>query len=764
MRLKTWELFYFITAVNIIQCAHIRQRSLTQSDSSYLGRLAKLIVEEEENDIAHILDREVCSTKACKATAKEILKNMNRSADPCDDFYNFACGGWIAGNPVPPTQSHWNQFELINEKLDLQLKEILEEKDCADDPSPVAAAKLAYRSCMDEENIECDGLQPLIDLLREFGGWPMTLANWNDEDFNWQDMVAETTRRLAIAPLIFTYVYLDRKNSSQSVITVDQASFGLPRSMLIEPLTYSKQIEAYRQWLAAAAWEVTKALREPIPSNKSKAVTKSRIAVDSFNLIEFEIELAKISTPSEQRRDPFKLYNPMILRTLQKWTERAEVTQPYARIKWNRFLSNVLKGVASVDPEERIIVREVDYIFRLEALLDRTPLRVIANYIHWKIVKALSTETTKRMRDLAFQFGQILSGVKEDQPRWRDCVHHVGAYFDFATGYQYVQRYFDVDAKKSADNMVEHIREAFKDEVGRLTWMDNETKEAARKKADAMTQFIGYPPWYSNITALEERYKGLSVGKSHFQNVVSTYTFFVKKAFIKLRKPTDRSEWTTSPAVVNAFYNPQKNAITFPAAILQSPFFKKGRIQALNYGSIGVVIGHEITHGFDDMGRQSDLHGNLAQWWSQSTIETYLKKAQCFIDQYGSYRVPELDILLGTEAMANGVITQGENIADNGGIRQAYLAYRRFVQKHGPEPRLQGLEEFTPEQLFFLGFAMVWCESSTTEALLQEVLSDPHSIHRLRVQGTLSNSEDFAEAFHCSSESTMNPKEKCIIW
>ncbi|XP_071446773.1 neprilysin-1-like [Hetaerina americana] len=698
--------------------------------------------------------------------------NMNRSVDPCEDFYEFACGGWIARNPAPPTEAHWNQFDLINEKLDLQLKEIFEEEYSDADPGPVTSAKQAYRACMDEESVERGGLLPLIELLDEFGGWPMAQGTWTEEHFDWQDMVAQGTRRTAVAPLIFAYVYLDRKNSNQSVITVDQTSLVLPRSMLVEPLTYSKQIEAYRQWVAASAWEVSKALRNSTPSSK-KAATRSRIAVESFNLIEFEIELAKvsergwsglISTPSEERRNAFKLYNPIILRTLQKWTDTAEVVHPHARIKWNRFLSHLLAGVTSVGPDERIIVREVDYIFRLSALLDRTPQRVIANYLHWRIVKSLSRETTQRMRDLAFEFDRVLSGIKEDQPRWRDCVLRVGGSLSFATGYQYVHQYFDVDAKNSADNMVEHIREAFKEEVGRLTWMDHETKEAARQKADAMTQFIGYPPWYSNITALEEHYKGLTVGKNHFKNVISVTTFLVRQMMKKLREPTDRNEWTTSPAVVNAFYNPQRNSITFPAGILQSPFFKKGRLQALNYGSIGVVIGHEITHGFDDMGRQSDLHGNLAQWWSESTIETYLKKAQCFIDQYGNYRVPELDSLLGSEVMSNGVITQGENIADNGGIRQAFLAYHRFVQKHGPEPRLAGLEAFTPEQLFYLGFAMVWCESSTPESLLQEVLSDPHSLHRLRVRGTLSNSEDFAKTFHCSSGSTMNPKEKCIIW
>ncbi|KDR08433.1 Neprilysin-2 [Zootermopsis nevadensis] len=334
----------------------------------------------------------------------------------------------------------------------------------------------------------------------------------------------------------------------------------------------------------------------------------------------------------------------------------------------------------------------------------------------------------------------------------------------FAVGYSYVNQFFDNEAKRSALQMVENIRMQFSSSVSDVDWMDPITRKIAEDKAQAMKEMIGYPDWYANKSALEVYYKGVSIGRSHFRNVVSLRTFLVHQILSKLRLPTDRTEWFISPDTVNAYYNHQTNSITFPAGILQPPFFSKGRPEALNYGSIGAMIGHEITHGFDDIGRHSDKYGNLAQWWSKSTTDTYLEKAQCFIHQYGMYRVPELDEMLHTEVMMNGVTTQGENMADNGGMRQAFLAYKKYVEHAGSDKRLPGLHQFSPEQLFFLGFATVWCESSTKESLLQEVLTDSHSPHRLRVQGTLANSQDFAHAWNCHTGSPMNPQDKCLIW
>ncbi|PSN30408.1 Neprilysin-11 [Blattella germanica] len=709
-----------------------------------------LKVQEFKND-------DLCETPECLESATHLLKSLNMSVNPCEDFYEFACGGWVNQHPVPPTESHRNQFDLVMEKVDFELKEILEGLNDPDELLPVRAAKKAYKACMDTAYMESEGLKPLSDLLLSLGDWPMAQDNWNEKNFNWQETVPKLIKHLNISPLLSMYVYLDRKNSKQSVITLDQSSLVLPRSMLVDPFTYGNQLEAYRRWIMGSAMEIVKSRNISFPS--------TRISVDAYELIEFEIELAHVTTPNEKRRNAYRIYNPMTLRELQNSTDSVDVSNPHAKIDWDLVLANLFDGIdVTFGPDERVVVKEVEFLSDLITLLDNTPPRVIANYVLWRVVKSLSRETTQKMRDLAFQFESVYSGTREDTPRWRECVYFATSSLSFAVGYSYVSRFFDNKAKNSALQMVENIRTQFSDSIREVEWMDPDTQKVAQDKAEAMMELIGYPDWFSNKTAVEDYYNGISVGKSHIGNVVSLKSLKIQRMLSKLRLSTDRSEWNTSPDVVNAYYNPQTNSITFPAGILQPPFFSKRRPEALNYGSIGVVIGHEITHGFDDMGRMSDKYGNLAQWWSKATIDTYLKKAQCFIEQYGMYRVPELDDLLHIEVTMNGVTTQGENMADNGGMRQAFLAYKKFVEENGPDQRLPGLEQFTPEQLFFLGFATVWCESATKESLLHEVLTDPHSPQRLRVKGTLANSQEFAQVWNCPVGSPMNPKSKCMIW
>ncbi|XP_046994653.1 neprilysin-4-like [Schistocerca americana] len=699
----------------------------------------------------------VCLTEECKQAASVLLDTIDINVNPCEDFYEFACGGWVKKHPVPPTESHMNQFDVVTEKLDLQLKGILESPEDQNDPPPVNSAKKFYKSCMDLDTVEADGLELLSKMLEELGGWPMAHDDWDELTFDWQKAVAFLTKKLAVSPLILVYVYLDRKNSSRSVITIDQPSLGMHRSMLIAPDMYGQQLEAYRRWIMASAIELA--------TYNNASIFRSSISVDSYNVVEFEIQLARLMSPNEMRRNAYRMYNAMTLRELQKWTDNSEAINTHSRIQWLQLMEDLFDDIdVKIGYDETVVVKEMDYLFKLVELLDNTPVRVIANYLNWRLVKTVSRDTTQKMRELAFLFEKVLSGTKEDQPRWRDCVFTTSSSLNFAVGYEYVKQFFDDEAKKSALEMVTNIREAFKLQVREVDWMDKQTRKVASEKADAMTELIGYPDWFSNKTALEHFYTEVEIGPHHLLNVVRCKTIMVRRIMSKLRKPTDRTEWHTSPDVVNAYYNPQTNSIIFPAGILQQPFFSKGRIEALNYGSIGVVIGHEITHGFDDVGRQSDKYGNLAQWWTEATIQTYIKKSQCFMDQYDAYRVPELDDLLHTIVRMNGVTTLGENIADNGGLRQAYHAYRSYVERNGPEPRLPGLEQFTPDQLFFLGFATVWCESTTSESLLQEVLSDPHSPHKYRVRGTLANSEDFSRVWKCPQGSPMNPKDKCLLW
>jgi len=314
--------------------------------------------------------------------------------------------------------------------------------------------------------------------------------------------------------------------------------------------------------------------------------------------------------------------------------------------------------------------------------------------------------------------------------------------------------------------MVENLRAAFKELVTETDWMDAETQVKAQEKADMMLQLIGYPDWLKDNDAVDQYYGDANIESSvFFEKVLSMKRWSAKQELITLREEPQRDIWLMHPAIVNAWYSPNHNTITFPAGILQPPFFKGGWPRYLNFGAIGMVIGHEITHGFDDQGRQYDGTGNASPWWSDETIQAFSGEAQCFIDQYENYTVPELIDILGEEdAHLNGKNTQGENIADNGGIRETYRAYLRSVESEGAEPRLPGLTQFTPEQLLFVSYAQVWCEIQTPESLLGQVLSDPHSPGRFRVVGPLGNSEDFQKEFNCPADAAMNRPEKCKLW
>jgi len=356
------------------------------------------------------------------------------------------------------------------------------------------------------------------------------------------------------------------------------------------------------------------------------------------------------------------------------------------------------------------------------------------------------------------EFRRVLLGVLTDRNRWNRCVEWTNKKMGMAVGALFIRDNFNHDSKATALEMIHDIREAFNELLEENDWMDTETRKVAEDKANSMTERIGYPEYITNDTRLEGEYTNLTIDRQQFlENLFSILRFEADRNVAKLRKPVDKDKWATEPAVVNAFYNPNKNDIVFPAGILQPLFYSQHFPKSLNYGGIGVVIGHEITHGFDDKGRQFDKQGNLKQWWNNRTIAEFRTAAQCIVDQYSNYTLDEINLSI------DGRLTQGENIADNGGLKQAFRAYRKWVAEHGEEPDLPGLN-MTHNQLFFLNYAQIWCGSMRPEDALTKIRSSVHSPGPVRVLGPLSNSRDFSEAYACPKESRMNPPKKCSVW
>ncbi|KAI9560850.1 hypothetical protein GHT06_011803 [Daphnia sinensis] len=695
--------------------------------------------------------RAICTTTECVVAAANLIESMDLTADPCQDFFQYACGGWIEKHPIPDSKSRWTQFDILRDELTEILKVILREENNPNDAIPVNTARDMFTACSDTATIETIGLKPLTDLLALFGNWPMTQSTWDETSFDWKAATVAGRQLYGKYYFLSVFNYLDSENTNQSTIYIDQSSLALPRSTLINPSGSPEIMTAYSTYITDAA----KAIRDYLATG----ATDAQIDADVLAVWTFESELAKITTPAEDRRNITRLYNPLLVSEVQAWTDSVPTTTNNGKINWQEYLSSIysLAGI-TVPSDERVIVTETEYLKKLVALLDATPTRTIANYIHWRFVKDLGGYTTQQMIDLAFAFSSVLYGTSQPEARSTTCANQANNLVGFATGAKYVERAFDEAAKTETTLMIANLKTAFKTLVDDATWMDEGTKAIAREKADYMSEFVGYPDWIKDKAALEAYYDGLAATTTtHFQNVQDANAFLNKKDFLTLRGPTDRTRWNTYPSIVNAFYEPQLNSITFPAGILQPPFYGLGRLANMNYGGIGSVIGHEITHGFDDQGRQSDKFGNTANWWTPETLANYLERAQCFIDQYNNFTV-------ASGSHVNGVTTQGENIADNGGLREAYRAYNFYVAANGAEPMLPGLEQFTSDQIFFLSYANLWCGVETPERLEEQILTDPHSPSRFRVIGPLSNNEDFAREFNCPAGSPMNRVDDCILW
>ncbi|KAI4482984.1 hypothetical protein M0802_013537 [Mischocyttarus mexicanus] len=594
--------------------------------------------------------KEMCQSEECVKTAARVLESMNRSVDPCDDFYKFACDGWVAKHPIPQSQVSWDQLSLLREDLLQDLRILLEMPDTDDDLRPIKLARALYKTCMDTASIETLGLEPIFDVLKQIG--------------------------LPTNP---------------------------PLQMKISPLDLSEIAGSTRRILG-------------------------------LNLfVNFYI--------SEDIRNT--------TRNRMMWN-------------WTKYLENVFDNtnVTINTGVDRVIVMDLHYLQKLPQLLAITPPATIARFIWWSVYSTISPLTLQKFRDLGFQFSQKVFGLKEKTPRWKGCTGNVNANFGMALSYVYAQKHFNDQEREKALEMLIDIRSAFDAMVKELDWMDAKTRLRAHKKLYAMRPFVGFPKWITNPEKLNKFYEDAEVMEGKlFETFLQLTDVGVKKNLNSLREKPDKDRWISTGTTVNAFYSAILNSVTFPAGILHPPFYGNG-IESINYGAMGAIMGHELTHGFDDQGRRYDENGNLRQWWSDETLQHYHEKVECIIKQYSSYHLPEL----GNNFTINGITTQGENIADNGGIREAYRAYQKLKARSLHQQALPGLSEYTHDQLFFLGFAQVWCGNYTNGALKSKLIEGSHAPNHYRVIGTLSNNAEFAKAWKCSTNSRMNPKHKCILW
>ncbi|CAI4228271.1 unnamed protein product [Auanema sp. JU1783] len=688
------------------------------------------------------------SSPGYSEASNHLKQALNLTADPCDDFFEFACGRWIAGNPIPKDLTSYGNFQKLREKIQMEMRDLYES-----DKKPTSKAidmlRSIYKGCMDEQKLNDVGSAELLDSLKTMNYWPMLHTTlWQESHFDLTDLLIHIASSRGTDVFIDIYVGTDIKNVTRRLIQFDQSSLGLgssTREYYLNPDKYSKQMNAYRALLI----NKTKLLT----SDAGMDVHDNRIEKDVEELLDFETKFANITVPEDERRNFSALYN---LRHL------SDLNDLFPLMDWNRYFRAVMPFETHeyLDTNPEIVITEIDYFRRLAELLQSTDPRIITNYVLMRFTSSWSMQLGSKYEDIAQDFARDMYGRKEKAPRWKDCVSSTNGKMMFASGSMYVRGHFDKESKNTTLSMIGDLQEAFHNMLVENDWMDKDTKEFAKKKADEIIKQIGYPDFILDDEKLDDWYKELQIEAtdSYSQMINKQIRYATNFQYKRLLEPVDRTEFGANPATVNAFYSSIKNAIMFPAAILQVPFFHHSYPKALNYGGIGAVIGHEITHGFDDQGRQFDDIGNLRDWWDATTTEKFEERTKCVVEQYGSIEVPDIGLKI------NGKLTQGENIADNGGIKEAFKAYKRYLERNGPEKRIAGLEQYDNEQMFFIGYSQTWCGHMTPESSIRQILTDPHAPGRYRVNVVLQNQPEFAAAFKCPSGSAMNPTHRCSVW
>ncbi|XP_065318657.1 endothelin-converting enzyme homolog [Gordionus sp. m RMFG-2023] len=835
----------------------------------------KSLSDEKVVNKSHNDEIENCMSPNCISISARLLNSMNLSVDPCDDFYNYACGGWINDNNIPDGSSSWSHFQALYQKNQYILRKILETKNKTFDSTAEEKARIYYESCLDQDDvIESLGGDPILNLLDKYGGWnfsvlktplkssednvteiddekdeDLLLAKMLPREWDFQEKMERLTVDFDLGLIFSVYITDDDKNSTQNALFIDIGSTSLPDSDFYFNVTTIENLEiltAYLKYMINVGSlleskierrrllseleekrrlsksrakrlleikrkeeEKKKKLSAHPPESSSilegdKPVLRRRVEnvhtvferlmkrkvrqensyLDSSdivgngdtkngsfrksaylnyfrlltksmaNILAFEGRIANFTPSSESLKDIEKYYNPMTLK---------EIDQKYDFMNWTTYL-NKLFGLVNLTltSDQIVIVRSTDYFANLtllikEYLSSAEKRTILNNYFMWHVTKKMLPYLSSEFRATLRPLSKAIKGSTDGVDTWKACLSDTNSIIGFPLGSLYIKEEFQGRDKTLVNTMIDSIKVSFKKQLTGVDWMDEDTKKVAAEKVDAVKNKIGFPEYLLDSKLLDEKYEGLEFSvDDYFGNNLRQIPFYVRKALRKLKLPVDKSRWSLTPHTVNAYYSASANEMVFPAGILQSPFYDSNFPKSLNFGAMGFIVGHELTHGFDDTGRQFDINGNLRSWWNETSVKNFNEKAECLKDQYSNFTLARLKI--------NGEQTLGENIADNGGLKATFSAFQSFKSSNPMDTTILPGLNMTDDQLFFLSFAQVWCSVDSRKSLFFEILKDSHSPNKIRVLGTLSNSVEFSNAYNCAAKSPMNPDNKCSVW
>ena len=643
---------------------------------------------------------------------------IDKTIDPCVDFYQYACGTWMKNNPIPPDKARWGRFDELFERNLYILRDILIEAQAPGKHSPPATMVGAfYGSCIDEAAIEKKGNAPLTPALEQIHGIKTK---------------ADLIRQIAAmhrnsTPALFDfYSRPDMHDSTETIAYLDQGGITLPdRDYYLKD--DPKSVETRQKYV------------EHVEKMFELAGDKPEVATaEAKTVLTVETGLAQASMDRTVRRDPKTRDHKMTVAEIADLSPNFDLTVYFADNGSPKFTS--------------LNVSNPDFFKQVNGQLNVVPLEDWKIYLRWKTINEYAPLLTKAFAEEDFNFnGKYMSGRKEIEPRWKRCVKATDENLGMALGKLYVDRTFGAEGKERTLKMVQAIENAMRQDIGQLTWMSDTTKKNAYEKLNAVVNNIGYPDtWrdYSTVAIKSDDYAG---------NTVRAGAFEVQRDYKKIDRPTDRKDWGMTPPTVNAYYRAPMNDINFPAGILQPPFYGKLMDDAVNFGAIGVVIGHELTHGFDDQGRKYDAEGNLRDWWTAEDAKEFEQRADCTAKEYSGFVSVKDD---KGEVKLNGKLTLGENTADNGGLKLAYMALNSIIDDTPVKP----IDGYTPAQRYFLAYGQIWCQNVTDQEARKRVLTDSHSPGRWRVNGAVQNSAAFQQAFKCKPGQPMVAENACRVW